>query len=144
MKRNTLILVVGALLLAMFVLLLFVFQVRTTEVAVVTTFGRATRPITAPGPYFKWPWPIQKVQKFDKRIHNFESKFEQVLTPDGYNLLIMVYVGWTISHPDVFFPRFNGSIRQAEENLEGLVRTPTAALWDNIRSLISFRRTRRS
>ena len=122
MKRNTLILVVGALLLAMFVLLLFVFQVRTTEVAVVTTFGRATRPITAPGPYFKWPWPIQKVQKFDKRIHNFESKFEQVLTPDGYSLLIMVYIGWTISQPDVFFPRFNGSIRQAEENLEGLVR----------------------
>jgi membrane protease subunit HflC len=128
MKRNTLILIVGSLLLAMFVLLLFVFQVRTTEVAVVTTFGRATRPITEPGPYFKWPWPIQKVQKFDKRIHNFESKFEQVLTPDGYNLLIMVYAGWTISQPDVFFPRFNGSIRQAEENLEGIIRNAYAGV----------------
>jgi len=128
MKRNTLILIVGALLLAMFVLLLFVFQVRTTEVAVVTTFGRATRPITEPGAYFKWPWPIQKVQKFDKRIHNFESKFEQVLTPDGYNLLIMVYAGWTISQPDVFFPRFNGSIRQAEENLEGIIRNAYAGV----------------
>jgi modulator of FtsH protease HflC len=128
MKRNTLILVVGALLLAMFVLLLFVFQVRTTEVAVVTTFGRATRPITEPGAYFKWPWPIQKVQKFDKRIHNFESKFEQVLTPDGFNLLIMVYAGWTISQPDVFFPRFNGSIRQAEENLEGIIRNAYAGV----------------
>jgi len=122
MKRKPVILVVGTLLLAMFILLLFVFQVRTTEVAVVTTFGRATRPITEPGAYFKWPWPIQKVQKFDKRIHNFESKFEQVLTPDGFNLLIMVYAGWTINQPDVFFPRFNGSVRQAEENLEGLVR----------------------
>jgi membrane protease subunit HflC len=121
MKRNLTILV-GALLIVIFVLLLFVFQVRTTEVAVVTTFGKATRPIVEPGPYLKWPWPIQNVTHFDKRIHNFESKFEQVLTPDGYSLLIMVYIGWNISQPDVFFPRFNGSIPQAEENLEGLVR----------------------
>jgi membrane protease subunit HflC len=121
MKRNLTILV-GALLIVIFVLLLFVFQVRTTEVAVVTTFGKATRPIIEPGPYLKWPWPIQNVTHFDKRIHNFESKFEQVLTPDGYSLLIMVYIGWNISQPDVFFPRFNGSIPQAEENLEGLVR----------------------
>ena len=70
----------------------------------------------------RWPYPFQKVHKFDKRIHNFESKFEQVLTPDGYSLLIMVYAGWNISQPDLFFPRFNGSIKQAEENLEGLVR----------------------
>jgi membrane protease subunit HflC len=121
MKRN-LTIAVGALLIFIFVLLLFVFQVRTTEVAVVTTFGKATRPIIEPGPYLKWPWPIQNVTHFDKRIHNFESKFEQVLTPDGYSLLIMVYIGWNISQPDVFFPRFNGSIPQAEENLEGLVR----------------------
>src|SRR5436190_16986744 len=100
-KRNPVTIIIGIVLILVFVLLLFVFQVRTTEVAVVTTFGRATRPITAPGPYFKWPWPIQKVQKFDKRIHNFESKFEQVLTPDGYSLLIMAYTGWTISQPDV-------------------------------------------
>src|SRR5262245_16074557 len=121
MKRN-LTISIGAVLILIFVLLLFVFQVRTTEVAVVTTFGKATRPITEPGAYFRWPWPFQKVHKFDKRTHNFESKFEQVLTPDGYSLLIMVYAGWNISQPDVFFPRFSGSIKQAEENLEGLVR----------------------
>src|SRR3954466_6854009 len=101
MKRNTLILIVGALLLAMFVLLLFVFQVRTTEVAVVTTFGRATRPITEPGPYFKWPWPIQKAQKFDNQILDLKSKSERVLTPVGYNLFIMVNAGWPITQPDV-------------------------------------------
>src|SRR5438552_7207924 len=120
--RNPLTLVIGFVLLLIFLLLLFAFQVRTTEVAVVTTFGRPTRPITQPGPYFKWPWPVQKVHKFDQRIHNFESKFEQVLTSDGYNLLIMVYVGWKIEEPDLFFPRFSGSTARAEESLEGLVR----------------------
>jgi modulator of FtsH protease HflC len=121
MKRN-LTIAIGAVLILIFVLLLFVFQVRTTEVAVVTTFGRATRPITEPRAYLRWPWPFQKVHKFDKRIQNFESKFEQVLTPDGYSLLIMVYAGWNISKPEIFFPRFGGSIKQAEESLEGLVR----------------------
>src|SRR5437764_3609608 len=122
MKRNPLILAIGAVLLVIFLLLLFAFQVRITEVAVVTTFGKPTRSIPDPGPYFKLPWPIQKVHKFDKRTHNFESKFEQVLTSDGYNLLITVYAGWKIDDPQLFFPRFSGSTAKAEESLEGLVR----------------------
>ncbi len=122
MKRNPLTITVGLLLLGIFILLLFSFQVRKTEVAVVTTFGRPTRDIVQPDLYWKWPWPIQKVHKFDQRTHNFEGKFEQVLTSDGYNLLIMVYVGWNISEPTHFFPSFNGSIVKAEESLEGLVR----------------------
>lgn len=122
MKQNPFTFVIGAVLILIFVLLLFVFQVRKSEVAVVTTFGKPTRDIVEPGAYWKWPWPIQKVHAFDQRIHNFEGKFEQVLTPDGYNLLIMVYVGWNISEPKLFFPRFNGSPARAEESLEGLLR----------------------
>ncbi len=127
-KRNPLTIIVGLVLLLIFVLLLFVFQVRTTEVAVVTTFGKATRPITQAGAYLKWPWPIQRVHHFDQRTHNFESKFEQVLTPDNYNLLISVYVGWKISQPDIFFPRFSGLVERAEESLEGLVRNASSGV----------------
>src|SRR6266404_8908499 len=104
--KNPLTLAIGLILVAIFFLLLFGFQVRTTEVAVVTTFGRPTRPITRPGLKIKLPPPIQYVHKFDQRIHNFESKFEQVLTSDGYSLLIMVYTGWKIEDPALFFPRF--------------------------------------
>ena len=121
-KRNALTVVIGSALLLIFLALLFVFQVRTTEVAVVTTFGKPVRNIDQPNLYFKWPWPIQKVYKFDKRVHNFESGFEQVLTSDGYNLLMMVYVGWNISDPKQFFPRFGGSEKKAQDSLEGLVR----------------------
>jgi len=121
MKYNSVTIAIGALLLVIFATLLFMFQVRTTEVAVVTTFGRPTRPISEPGAYFKWPWPIQRVYKVDQRIHNFES-FEQVLTSDGYNLLLSVYVGWNINDPKMFFPRFGGSESKAQSSLEGLVR----------------------
>ena len=124
MKKSPITFAIGAVLMIIFVLLTFVFQVRKSEVAVVTTFGKVTDKKTEPGPYLKWPWPIQKVHKLDQRIQNFEGKFEETLTPDGYNLLAMVYVGWKISDPAQFFPKFaNGSIPEAEKALEGLVRS---------------------
>ena len=123
MKKNPLNMIVGAGLLVVFALLLFLFQVRTSEVAVVTTFGKPTRQITEPGLNVKAPWPVQKVHKLDKRIQNFESKFEETLTTDGYNLLVMVYVGWRISEPAAFFPKFaGGSVPEAERALDGIVR----------------------
>src|SRR3954468_24613039 len=99
MKKKSVAITVGALLIAVFFLLLFVFQVRVTEVAVVTTFGRSTRTVTQPDFYVKWPWPIQSVHKFDKRVQNFEDKFDEVTTADFYSILSMVYVGWRISEP---------------------------------------------
>ncbi len=125
MKRNTLTIIIGALLVLIFVVLLFTFQVRQTEVAVVTTFDRPTSYyIDQPGLKWKWPRPIQKVYKFDKRIHNFEGRFEQTLTVDNYPLLVMLYVGWTISDPKAFFNSFpGGTPKEAEPALAGLIES---------------------
>ncbi|MBI5773575.1 MAG: protease modulator HflC, partial [Verrucomicrobia bacterium] len=78
--------------------------------------------IEEPGAYFKLPWPVQKVQKFDKRLQNFEDKFEETLTQDGKNLLVNVYAGWRIKDAALFRERFDGSVANAERSLEGLVR----------------------
>lgn len=124
MKRNSLTILVGALLVLIFVLLLFTFQVRQTEIALVTTFDRPTRFIENPGFNWKWPPPIQRVYKFDKRIQGFEQdKVEETLTQDAYNLVVQVYVGWTISKPDLFFSSFPaGTVAAAEPALEALIR----------------------
>ena len=124
MKKNLLTIIISAVLAVIFVLLLFTFQVRTSEVAVVTTFGRTTREITEPRafPFFKWPWPIQKVYKLDKRIQNFEDKFTETITADNNNLLTQVYVGWRITDAKAFFPKFaGGSTLAAERLLEDIV-----------------------
>ena len=131
MKRNPLTLVIGLLLIIIFGLLLFTFQVRTTEVAVVTTFGEPTRPITNANLYFKWPWPIQKVWSFDQRVQNFEDRLSEGLTRDSFNLLTSVYVGWKVSHPTAFFPRFAGSanpIAAAETLLDQWLGNTKAAV----------------
>ncbi|MGV3772095.1 MAG: protease modulator HflC [Verrucomicrobiales bacterium] len=129
MKRNSLTIVVGVILILIFLLLLFTFQVRQTEVVVVTTFDKPSRPIDKPGLYFKWPRPIQKVYTFDKRIHNLEDQFEETLTRNGYPILINVYAGWTIENPQSFFTSFPaGTAAAAEPALKSLVRSSKAAI----------------
>ena len=124
MKRNPVSLIAGGVLLLAFLAILFFFQVRQTEVAIVTTFGRAyaSSTKTEPGPYFRFPWPINKVYRFDKRVRNFERKFEQTVTSDARNLLITVYIGWSIADPLKFLQRFDGDVIKAEQNLENLLR----------------------
>lgn len=129
MKKNSINITIGFLLLILFVALLFVFQVRQAEVAVVTTFGRVTDTKTNAGPYGRLPWPIQSVHRFDQRVQNFEDKFDEAYTKDSYTLLSMVYVGWKISKPADFFAKFpgNDSIHKVEGTLEGLVRSAKSA-----------------
>jgi membrane protease subunit HflC len=122
-KRNIITVIVGAALVVIFALLLFTFQVRQSEVALVTTFGKpSTSPITQPGLYFKLPWPIQRVYRFDNRIQNFEDKFSQTYTHDNNNLILTVYTGWKISDASVFYPKFLGSVPAAENKLEQMLR----------------------
>ncbi len=131
MKKNLLTIIISAVLAVIFVLLLFTFQVRTSEVAVVTTFGQTTREISEPRafPFFKLPWPIQKVYKLDKRVQNFEDKFTETITGDNNNLLTTVYVGWHITDAKAFFPKFaGGSTVAAERLLEDIVTQAKAAV----------------
>jgi modulator of FtsH protease HflC len=124
MKRSPVTIVVAAILIVIFGLLLFVYQVRKSEVAVVTFFGKIRAVKTTPGPGLRLPWPFEKVYKMDQRIQNFEGKYEQFKLPDQNIIFLAVYVGYQIDNPTEFFPRFaNGSISEAEKFLDALVRS---------------------
>lgn len=126
MKNNKPITIaIGLLLLVLFGSVLFVFQVRNTEVAIKTTFGKpSSNAVSEPGAYLRLPWPIQKIYRFDKRIQNLEDKFEESTTRDSFNLLVEVFAGWRIDKPDVFLPKFpDASIAEAERQLRDQVRS---------------------
>lgn len=116
---------IGAILLILFGSVLFIFQVKNTEVAIKTTFGKPSeKAISNPGAYLRWPWPIQKIYRFDKRVQNLDDKFDETLTKDRFNLLIEVYAGWRIDKPEVFLPKFpDASIAEAARQLNDQVRT---------------------
>lgn len=129
MKRNPLNIIVAVLLVFIFGTWLVCFQVRKSTVVVITTFGKPTRTLPDPGFYWKLPPPIQWVHTFDQRIQNFEDKLDETRTADQYVLLTMVYVGWKIKDAQVFFPNFkDGSIPEAERQMEGLLRTAKTAV----------------
>lgn len=128
-KRNVLNVIVGVALVIILALLLFTFQVRQSEVALVLTFGKpSAHPIAQPGLYFKWPWPIQRVYRFDGRIQNFEDKLRQTYTADNNNLILTVYVGWKISDASVFYNKFLGSVPAAQESLEKILATDQSSV----------------
>jgi modulator of FtsH protease HflC len=104
------------------------FQVRETESALVTTFGKATRPITEPGWYFKWPPPIQQVYKFDSRERVFVPEIEETRTAGGEPLIVNTYIVWRISEPLNFF----NAVKTVQNAEEGFLRSRVRNSQNNV------------
>jgi len=123
MRKQLPTIIVGVILMVILALHMVTFQVRTTEVAVRKTLGRAEQAdvITKPGFRWKWPTPIQQVVKYDKRIRTFSDTFEETTTGDKKNLIVTAYVAWRLSDP-LRFLQTDKSEREVQEELRGLIR----------------------
>ena len=105
------------ILVAILGLYLVSFQVRETELALVTTFGKpAEKHIDKPGWYFQWPQPIQKVHKFDSRMKVFEAELGETTTKGTLPIIVNTYVVWRITEPLKFFNAV-GTVTEAENKL---------------------------
>ena len=128
MKKNYITMTVGAFLVIIFGFMLFTFQVRQTEVAIKTRFGKAGEATLSPGFHFRLPWPVNEVYKFDNRIQNSEWTFEETGTKEGKPILVKVFVTWKIKEPLKFYNSFSGDLAEANEVLEGKVRSAQNAV----------------
>ena len=132
MKKVVNIIIFGLLLL-IFGSYMFTYQVRQDEIAFVNTLGKDSDPIEEPGLRAKWPWPIQSVYKFDKRVHVKTTRYDQVMTSAGENegsasVMMQFYFGWKIDDPSLFMKGTKGSdsearLRDAEKQLLEIVDT---------------------
>ena len=132
MQKNYISLTVGAILVIIFGFMLFTFQVRQTEVAIKTQFGDVVmdgenKAGITPGFHFRWPWPINKVQKFDNRLQSSESVFAQKSTRQGETILIKTFVIWKIKedNPLEFFKSSGGDSTKAKTDLQDRVDAVT-------------------
>ncbi|MBR2374082.1 MAG: protease modulator HflC [Lentisphaeria bacterium] len=115
--------VLGLLVAVILLFAVFSFQLNQTEVAVVTTFGRPAQ-VTEPGLHFRWPYPFQRIYRFDNRIRCFAGgagKLEETTTSDGHNLLVGIYVNFRIADSVKFFKTLE-NMTQGEEKLNSLMR----------------------
>lgn len=99
---------------------LFTFAVSATEFAVVTQWGRPVRTIENPGLQLKWPLPIQKVDRFDRRLQLFESRLVEFLTKDKKNVVVKFFVVWGIEKPKDFFLSVS-DVATAEQKLDDIL-----------------------
>ena len=120
--KNLAITIFIVLIITILGLYLVSFQVRETESAFVTTFGKATKEseITEPGWYFKWPAPIQRVYKFDSRMRVFEADIGETTTKGAVPVIVNTYVVWKIAEPLKFFNAV-GTVREAGSKLRGQI-----------------------
>lgn len=114
--KNIAITIFIILVVVVLALYLVSFQVSQTQSALVMTFGKPTRQITEPGWYFKWPVPIQKVEKFDSRMRVLEANLDETTTKAAMPIIVNTYVVWKIAEPLKFFNAV-GTIREAENKL---------------------------
>lgn len=132
MKRIALF-TLGVVLCVFFVGMLFTYQVNFDEVALVTTFGRATpgsvinQEGNEAGLHFKWPWPIQKVFCLDRRVFVLEDRLEQQETKDRQVVIAKAYALWRIKDC-LSFHRVFPSIEDADAFLRERLRATKAEI----------------
>lgn len=107
------------------------YTVRFTEAAVVTTFGKATAEstITEPGMRLKWPYPIQSVTTYDKRMRLLQTRAEAQQTSDDKQIVVEAFLTWKVNDPLKFYERFSNSGNRAEDHFDAAAAT--------LRSLLS-------
>lgn len=140
--RKTLLVVIAALLVG--VAYSSVYTVDRAEYVYVTQFGRhvATHDgETDAGLYWKWPWPIQSVQRLDSRLQFFDLPATELLTQDPQGksidktITVSAYVCWRIADRqsvDRFIRRI-GTPRRAQEILGERVKNQVGAIIGSMR-----------
>ncbi len=111
--KNIAITILTILIIVTLGLYLVSFQVRETQSCLVMTFQNPGRVITEPGWYFKWPFPIQQVVKYDSRMKVYSPETEETQTAGGEPIIVNTYIVWKISDPCQYY-RATKKIRDPE------------------------------
>ncbi len=112
---------------------LVVFQVRINQVGVHYRWGGVHRVINEgnqneAGWYFKVPWPVDSVQKYDKRVHVMDSQLSQTQLKGDWNIIVSTFAGWRITDPVQFREALRGDTATAQSNLEDVTFNATSEI----------------
>lgn len=95
------------------------FVVDVTQTAIVVELGKPKRTLTEPGLYIKVPF-VQEVTYFDKRLLDYDSDAQDVITQDKKTLLLDNFAKWRIVDPLKVYQAFQ-SQRGALQRLHDII-----------------------
>ena len=106
-----------------------------TEFVIVARFGRIVSVFDRPeqrGLQVKWPWPLETVRRFDRRLQLLSPPGREAFTHDRKNVTVEAYVLWKVadgtaqdlsSRPVVRFFQSLGGIDVAEARLSSRLQS---------------------
>ncbi len=97
MKRKISMIVIALLVIAASGLVFY--QADEREYIVITQFGEPIKAIKEAGLNWKWPDPIQSVNRYDNRLMTYEQGETEYLTEDKKNVMVDNYIVWKIDDP---------------------------------------------
>jgi membrane protease subunit HflC len=100
MKTKLIMITVAILVIAASGLVFY--QVDEREYVVITQFGDPIKAIKEAGLNWKWPDPIQSVNRYNNRLMTYEMGETEYLTEDKKNVMVDAYVVWEIDDPIKF------------------------------------------
>jgi len=129
--RSRFVIVFTALIVIGFATFMLSYTVRFTEVAIETTFGEASEEsvVREAGLHVRWPYPVQRVAKYDTRVRFLQARGETQQTVDDRQVIVEAFITWRISDALKFYRRFGEGpepedhYRSAERTLESLLRS---------------------
>jgi membrane protease subunit HflC len=96
------------------------FTVHQTQQALVLQFGKPQRVVTEPGLNYKWPFPVQEVKFFDKRVLSLDARAEEVIALDKKRLVVDSIARYRITDPLKFFQTVS-TVAGAESRLSTVI-----------------------
>jgi membrane protease subunit HflC len=138
------IIVLSALVVLVLLMFLSTFTVDRTEYVYVTQFGRLVAVYDGAqdsGLHWRRPWPIQTVQRLDRRLHVFDLDPIELLTRDDKGetidktITVDAYVCWRIDGEEGVrhFIRSVGTLDRAQEILKPRITSRIGATISNMK-----------
>ena len=110
--------------------------IQETQQGVLTHFGRISPPVRQPGFHLKWPRPVSRIYKVDRRLHTLTGMPHELITEDQKSILVDGYLLWRTVDPILFVEaiRTGGN---AVERLQDLYLSSSGIIVSN-KSLDAF------
>ncbi len=113
-----------------------VYIIHETQQGVLTHFGRISPPVRQPGLHLKWPRPISRIYKVDRRIHTLTDIPHELITDDQKSVRVDGYLLWRTVDPILFVEAIRTG-KNAIERLQDLYLSSSGIVVSN-KSLDAF------
>ena len=110
--------------------------IQETQQGVLTHFGRISPPVRQPGFHLKWPRPVSKIYKVDRRLHTLTGMPHELITEDQKSILVDGYLLWRTVDPILFVEAIRTG-QSAVERLQDLYLSSSGIIVSN-KSLDAF------